>query len=74
LPLRVWTYTEKAVGHQHNYIYFGLLGTLWIIVFNHLYFLVETEKFLVLGLGAIWSLIFANAYLVRRGKKRKPEG
>src|SRR5437667_444392 len=32
LPVQVWRYTGRAVGHQHNYIYFGLLGTLWLIV------------------------------------------
>jgi len=53
LPLRVWSYTERAIGHQHNYFYFGLLGTLWLIVFNHLYFLFGIENPLVVGLGIV---------------------
>ena len=70
LPLQVWKYTERAVGHQHNYIYFGLLGTLWIIVFNDLFFLRGFEDVLVLGLGIVWCFIFGYAYLERRAKRR----
>jgi hypothetical protein len=71
LPLRVWTYTERAIGHQHNYIYFGLLGTLWLIVFNHLYFLIEIENVLVVGLGIVWSLILGYAYLSSEARRRR---
>lgn len=71
LPLRVWTYTERAIGHQHNYIYFGLLGTLWLIVFNHLYFLIEIENVLVVGLGIVWSLILGHAYLSGGARRRR---
>ncbi len=71
LPLRVWTYTERAIGHQHNYIYFGLLGTLWLIVFNHLYFLIEIENVLVVGLGIVWSLILGYAYLSSGARRRR---
>jgi hypothetical protein len=70
LPFRVWTYTERAIGHQHNYIYFGLLGTLWLIVFNHLYFLLEIEIPLVVGLGIVWSLILGYAYLSSRARRQ----
>lgn len=66
LPVQVWGYTERAIGHQHNYIYYGLLGTLWLIVFNHLFFLPEIESTIVVGLGIIWGFIFGNAYLERR--------
>src|SRR3989442_10320253 len=45
LPIQVLRYTERAVGHQHNYIYFGLLVTLWLIVFSHLYFLPGLDSF-----------------------------
>jgi hypothetical protein len=74
LPLRVWTYTERAIGHQHNYIYFGLLGTLWLIVFNHLYFLLEIESLLVIGLGIVWSLILGYAYLSSRARRQGSTG
>jgi hypothetical protein len=74
LPLRVWTYTERAIGHQHNYIYFGLLGTLWLIVFNHLYFLLGIESLLVVGLGIVWSLILGHAYLSSWARRQKVDG
>ena len=70
LPLRVWTYTERAIGHQHNYIYFGLLGTLWLIVFNHLYFHPELESLLVVGLAIVWSLILGYAYIASRARRQ----
>jgi hypothetical protein len=69
LPAQVWRYTGRAVGHQHNYIYFGLLGTLWLIVFNHLYFLTGMENSIVIGLGVVWCFIFGYAYLERRARK-----
>jgi hypothetical protein len=72
LPVQVWTYTERAIGHQHNYIYFGLLGTLWLIVFNHLYVLPAIESLMVVGLGIAWCLILGYAYLASRARRRKP--
>jgi hypothetical protein len=71
LPLRVWTYTERAIGHQHNYIYFGLLGTLWLIVFNHLFLFLETESLLVVSLGIAWSLVLGYAYFSSRARRQK---
>jgi hypothetical protein len=71
LPLRVWTYTERAIGHQHNYIYFGLLGTLWLIVFNHLYSFLQPENLLVVGLGIAWSLVLGYAYFSSKARRQK---
>jgi hypothetical protein len=71
LPNQVWRYTERAVGHQHNYIYFGLLGTLWLIVFNHLYFFPAIDNLIVVGLGIVWCCIFSYAYLERRAKRHE---
>jgi hypothetical protein len=71
LPVQVWGYTERAFGHQHNYIYYGLLGTLWLIVFNHLYFLTGIESSIVVGLGVVWCFILGYAYLERRARRRK---
>jgi hypothetical protein len=71
LPVQVWRYTGRAVGHQHNYIYFGLLGTLWLIVFNHLYLLPGIENWVVVGLGVVWCFIFGYAYLERRSRRRE---
>jgi len=71
LPTQAWRYTERAIGHQHNYIYFGLLGTLWIIVFNDLFFLQGIENALVVGLGIAWCFIFGYAYLGRRARRRE---
>ena len=66
LPIQVLRYTERAVGHQHNYIYFGLLVTLWLIVFSHLYFLPGLDSFAVLGFGAIWGVILGYAFVERK--------
>ena len=74
LPVQVWRYTERAVGHQHNYIYFGLLGTLWLIIFNQLFFLSAMENLIVIGLGIVWCCIFGYAYLERRSRKRRAAG
>ena len=78
LPIHVWRYTGRAVGHQHNYIYFGLLGTLWLIVCNHLYLLPEIESSIVIGLGVVWCFILVYAYLERKAGRResmaKPSG
>ena len=71
LPLRVWTYTERAIGHQHNYIYFGLLGTLWLIVFNQMYLYPELENLMAVSLGIVWSLILGYAYLASRARRRE---
>ena len=71
LPVQVWGYTERAIGHQHNYIYYGLLGTLWLIVFNHLYFLPGIEISIVVGLGIVVCFILGYAYLERRARRRK---
>src|SRR2546425_2272794 len=71
LPVKVWGYTERAIGHQHNYIYYGLLGTLWLIIFNHLYFLQEIESSIVVGFGIVWTFILGYAYLERRVKRRE---
>jgi len=71
LPVQVWGYTERAIGHQHNYIYYGLLGTLWLIVFNHLYFLQGIESSIVVGLGIVWTFILGYAYFERRVKRRE---
>ncbi len=71
LPVQVWGYTERAIGHQHNYIYFGLLGTLWLIVFNYLYFLPRIESSIVVGLGIVWTSILGYAYVERRAKRRE---
>src|SRR2546425_1113207 len=71
LPVQVWRYTGRAVGHQHNYIYFGLLATLWIIVFNHLFFLPAIDPLLVAGLGIVWLFTFGYAFLERRGRMRE---
>ena len=71
LPLKVWGYTERAIGHQHNYIYFGLLGTLWAIVFNHLYLFQNSDNLVIISLGIIWATILAYAYLAGRGARNR---
>ena len=71
LPLQVWGYTERAVGHQHNYIYFGLLGTLWLLVFNHLYFFPTIDTVAVAVFGIVWTIILGHAYMTRGSRRNK---
>jgi hypothetical protein len=66
LPIQVLRYTERAIDHQRNYIYFGLLVTLWLIVFNHLYFLPGLDTLAVLVFGMIWSVILGYAFVKRK--------
>lgn len=68
LPVQVWGYTERAIGHQHNYIYFGLLGTLWLIVFNHLYLFPAFDDLAVIGFGILWTIVLGYAF-VKRGSR-----
>ena len=69
LPIRVLRYTERAIGHQHNYIYFGLLLTFWFIVFNHLYFLPGLDSLAVLVFGTIWGVILGYLFVERKQRK-----
>jgi hypothetical protein len=71
LPIQVLRYTERAIGHQHNYIYFGLLATFWLIVFNHLYFLPGLDVLAALGFGAIWTVILGYTF-VKRKRSQEP--
>jgi hypothetical protein len=78
LPLKVWRYTERAIGHQHNYIYFGLLATLWLIVFDHLFvfsnlYLPGLENLTLASFGVIWCSILGLAYLKGRRNKSSPK-
>jgi len=66
LPIQVLRYTERAIGHQHNYIYFGLLVTFWLFVFNHLYFLPGLDSLAALGFGTIWGVILGYAFVKRK--------
>lgn len=71
LPIQVWRYTERAIGHQHNYIYFGLLGTLWATVFNHLYLFPMIDDIVVVVMGLLWTIVLSHAYLTRKSRRNK---
>ena len=73
LPIEVFRYTERAVGHQNNYIYFGLLVTLWAIIFNHLYVFRVLENLVIAGFGTVWCIILAYAFLKRRRRGDRSE-
>jgi hypothetical protein len=73
LPIQVLRYTERAVGHQNNYIYFGLLVTLWAVVFNHLYVFRVIENLVIAGFGTVWCIILAYAFLRRRRRGDRSE-
>jgi hypothetical protein len=67
LPLHAFGDTERAFFFKHNFVYYGLLGTLWLIVFFNLFLpSIRDESILIQGFG--WGLLLAYL-LIRRGRK-----
>src|SRR5207247_8784988 len=62
LPLHAFGDTGRGLFYQHNYIYYGLLGTLWLIVLFEIYVpsLFGSSVFI---LGIFWSLLLGFLYL-----------
>ena len=66
LPLHAFGDTERAFFFKHNFVYYGLLGTLWLIVFFNLFLpSIRDESILVQGFG--WGLLLAYLF-IRRGQ------
>jgi len=66
LPLHAFGDTERAFFFKHNFVYYGLLGTLWLIVFFNLFLpSIRDESILVQGFG--WGLLLASLF-IRRGR------
>ena len=65
LPLHAFGDTGRGLFYQHNYIYYGLLGTLWLIVFFDL-FLQGIRDLSIVTFGFAWALLLGYLYLRRR--------
>ena len=63
LPPRVWGDIRRALFHQHNFVYYGLLVTLWLIVFIGL-FAPGILEISITTLGIGWGL--ALGYLFQK--------
>src|SRR5216117_1656348 len=64
LPLQAFGDTGRGLFYQHNYIYYGLLGTLWLIVLFEIY-VPSIFGASVSILGIFWSLLLGFLYLRR---------
>jgi hypothetical protein len=72
LPRHSFGDTGRAFFFGHNWVYYGLLGTLWLIVAGNLYLpaslVVETVSF-----GTAWSVVLGYLYLRKHlGVSRPP--
>jgi len=66
LPFHAFGDTGRGVFYQHNYIYYGLLGTLWLIVFFYLYENAILDLSIsIFGIG--WAVLLG--YLLLRKKR-----
>ncbi len=65
LPLHAFGDTGRGLFYQHNYIYYGLLGTLRLIVFFDL-FMQSIENLSIVAFGFAWAFLLGYLYLKRR--------
>ncbi len=65
LPVRIFGHTRVAFFYRHNFVYYGLLGTLWIVVFDSL-FVPAIVDVSITALGLSWGPILAYLYLTRK--------
>ncbi len=65
LPLHAFGDTGRGLFYQHNYIYYGLLGTLWLIVFFDL-FIQSIQDSSIVAFGFAWTFWLGYLYLKRR--------
>jgi len=67
LPFHAFGDTGRGLFYQHNYIYYGLLGTLWTIVFLNDFFSMIRD--ISIGLfGIAWILLLGVLYLRKTAK------
>ncbi len=70
LPFHAFGDTERAFFFKHNFVYYGLLGTLWLIVFFSLYLpSIRDVSILIQGLG--WALLLGYLF-IRRSSDSSP--
>ncbi len=65
LPVRIFGHTRVAFFYRHNFVYYGLLGTLWVIVFDFLY-IPRILDMTITVLGLSWGAILAYLYMTRK--------
>ena len=68
LPLHSFGDTGRGLFYQHNYVYYGLLGTLWLIVLFSV-FLPGILSISIMSLGSFWILLFGYLYAQKRYRK-----
>ena len=61
LPRQAWENTRVGLFHQHNFVYYGLLVTLWVVVFINLY-IPSLLEISITVLGILWSLVLGYLY------------
>ena len=67
LPFHAFGDTGRGLFYQHNYIYYGLLGTLWLVVFLNDFALMLRDISTGL-LGLAWILLLGFLYVSRTRK------
>src|SRR5437879_642427 len=70
LPLHAFGDTERALFFKHNFVYYGLLGYLWLILFFNLFFpSIRDTSILTQGFG--WGILLGYLF-IRRGRNAPP--
>ena len=65
LPLHAFGDTGRAFFFKHNFVYYGLLGTLWLIVLFNLFLpSIRDESIVIQGFG--WGLLLTYLVIRRR--------
>ncbi len=71
LPLHAFGDTGRGFFYKHNYVYYGLLGTFWLIVMFAVFIpVVRDASIFILGLG--WVLLLGFLYFRRRFRTLSP--
>jgi len=68
LPLHAFGDTGRGFFYKHNYVYYGLLGTLWLIVLFAI-FIPTILDASIFALGLFWVFLLGLLYLNRRKRR-----
>ncbi len=73
LPLGTFGDTKRGLFYRHNYVYYGLLVTLWLIVFVAA-FIPDVMETLIVLFGVLWLVLLGYLHFRRRKAvaKRSP--
>lgn len=66
LPLHAFRDTGRGLFYQHNYVYYGFLGTLWLIVISAIYLPAIRDTSIVI-FGVFWLVALTFLYMRRQG-------